>query len=148
MARDVTRSDIRRMLERLEKRADRDGKSTKGDTSPRDPGGMSVGSVTPSASDHAAAILSDLSTTQLAKFIAIERDFDDTQSDPPDHSGSALNTKPIIPLSAWSKARVDGSADYMSAADKARLEVITGGGEWIDVTSDDMAAARQIEGDL
>lgn len=147
MTRDITPRDIQKALERLEKQHDRDGKPPDGDPSTSNPRGVSGEDTTPSASDHAAAILSDMSTLQLAKFVAISRNFDDTDSDPPDHS-LMVSTDPIIPLTPYSKARADDSHGYLSEADKARLEVLTGGGEWIDVTSSDMAAAHQIEDDL
>lgn len=149
MTRDITPRDLEKIIERLEKQRNRDGKPPDGGPSTSNPWGMSGEDThtTPSASDHAASILSDMSTLQLAKFVAISRDFDDTDSDPPDHS-SMVSTDPIIPLTPYSRARADDSHGYLSEADKARLEVLTGGGEWIDVTSSDMAAAHQIEDDL
>lgn len=141
MARDVTRSDIRRAIERLEGRADR----VQG-------GGKSTEDAGPPTSNRTADMLADMSTTRIAKLVAVERNFDDTDPGDPDRSTPGVVSKETsVPLTPYSCARaddVDGPDDFLSDADAARLEVLTGGGEWIDATSDDMAAARQIEDEL
>lgn len=88
-----------------------------------------------------------MSTTQIAKLVAIARDFDDTDPDPNGKRQPApefVNTDLIIPLSGYSKGRTtnDEPDAYMSDADRARLDVLIGGGEWIEVSAEDMAAAR------
>lgn len=149
--------DIRRMLERLEGNADLspDQEPPDGGPSTSNPGDMSGEDTTPSALEHAESIISNMSVEQLAKFAAIERDFDDTDPEPesstPDYSAGpgpgGVSGEAYLPLGAYSESRADpddSMGKYLSDADQARLEVITGGGDWVDVTPEDMAAAQRI----
>lgn len=148
MVRDFSERDLRRALDRLEERfGPVDGsKPPEGDTSASNPRGDGREDNTPSVSDHTEAIIADLSVEQLAKFSAIMRDFDDTEPEPPEHLGTA-NTEPFAPLGAYSKGRMDadGPTGTLSPADQARLDVVTGGGGYIEVTEADLSAARRLQ---
>ena len=151
MPKDFTERALRDALNRLEREIARreDVDPSEGGTSERNPGNMTGENIPLSAEEHAEAILSNMSTLQVARFIAIARDFDDTEPEPPDMPGAGdVNMKPFIPLSTYSKARVSGTGRNVSDTNAARLEVLTGGGEWIEVSAEDMAAARQIESEL
>ncbi|WP_336365304.1 hypothetical protein [Halalkalicoccus salilacus] len=88
--------------------------------------------------------MATISTYQIAQFIAINRDFDDTEPDHPDMSGT-VDTEPYLAIRAYSEGRTDAPGDLLSEANRARLDVLTGGGEWIEVTPEDMAAARHLQ---
>lgn len=64
------------------------------------------------------------------------RDFDNTEpkTAPPEPPVDSVSTEPY--------------STAFSEADRARLEVLTGAREWIDVTHEDMKAARQLQNEL
>lgn len=85
------------MLERLEEQADRSPapELPAGDALALDLGVNGQEGSTPTASEYAETIHADMSTDQITKFIAISRDFDNTDPDLPDHSGT-VNTKSFV----------------------------------------------------